>query len=66
VTETVVEGKTGVFFDQLKVDSLCEAITKFEKMKFDPKVCRDQAEKFDKETFKKKINMLVEDNVKKP
>lgn len=65
VTETVIEGKTGVFFDELTETALCEAITKFEKMKFDPKVCRNQAEKFSKETFKGKIRKLVDENIKK-
>jgi len=65
VTETVVEGKTGIFFNELAVDSLCEAVKKFENMEFDPKECRKQAEKFSKETFKEKMRKLVVDSIKK-
>jgi len=64
VTETVVEGKTGIFFDDLSVDSLVKALSKFDPKKFTPEGCRKQAEKFDEETFKKKIKKLVEDTVK--
>lgn len=58
--ESVVDGKTGVFFDQPNVRSLVKAIKKFEKTKFDPKVCRKQAEKFSKERFEDEINEFVE------
>lgn len=53
--ETVVEGKTGIFFDQLTEKSLVDAIERFKKMSFDPKDCRTQAEKFDIEVFKNNI-----------
>lgn len=60
VKETVVEGKTGLFYDELTKESLESAITKFEKMKFDPKVCREQAEKFSEDRFKREIKKFVE------
>ncbi|MBI2068860.1 MAG: glycosyltransferase [Candidatus Yanofskybacteria bacterium] len=53
--ETVEEGKTGIFFDQLTEDSLMDAVRRFEKMSFDPKICRIQAEKFDVAVFKENI-----------
>lgn len=59
VQETVLDGKTGIFFDELTVESLKSAIKKFEKKKFAEKVCQIQAKKFSKETFEKKINALV-------
>ncbi len=59
VQETVVEGKTGLFFDGLSVQSLIEAMEKFEKMKFDPKECEKRAEKFSKERFMKEIKKIV-------
>jgi glycosyltransferase involved in cell wall biosynthesis len=57
--ETVVDGKTGVFFDQPSVESLIGAIQKFEKMKFDPRDCISQARNFSKEIFITKIRKLV-------
>ncbi|MGI8420616.1 MAG: glycosyltransferase [Candidatus Levyibacteriota bacterium] len=57
--ETVVEGKTGVFFHESTVASLTNAIKQFEKKKFDPKACRKQAEKFSKERFMKEMKEFV-------
>ncbi|HSX08714.1 MAG TPA: glycosyltransferase [Candidatus Saccharimonadales bacterium] len=57
--ETVVDGKTGVFFTESTVTSLVAAIKKFEKMKFDPKECKKQAEKFSKERFIREIKAFV-------
>lgn len=59
VLETVIEGKTGLFFDTLSVESLLSTLKKFEKMKFDSKVCSTQAEKFSKEKFEKAIKNVV-------
>lgn len=59
VKETVVDGKTGIFFSELTVESLEDAIKKFEKMKFSAEDCREQAEKFSKERFKKEIRDFV-------
>jgi glycosyltransferase involved in cell wall biosynthesis len=53
--ESVVEGKTGVFFDEINTESLTAAVKKFGKMKFKPEVCIAQAKKFSKEEFKKEI-----------
>jgi glycosyltransferase involved in cell wall biosynthesis len=58
--ETVVEGKTGVFFAEQSAEAIIEAIKKFETMKFDPEELVSQAEKFSKETFKDKIRRFVE------
>ncbi len=57
--ETVVDGKTGVFFRESNVESLTGAINKFEKMELDPEDCKKQAEKFSKERFKKEIEKFV-------
>jgi glycosyltransferase involved in cell wall biosynthesis len=59
VKETVLEGKTGTFFEKLTVESLKGAIKKFEKMKIRPEDCRKQAEKFSKERFEKEIKKFV-------
>ena len=60
VKETVVDGKTGVFFDRLTTESLTVAIKKFEKMKLNQDDCIEQAQKFSKERFKKEIKEFVE------
>lgn len=57
--ESVIEDKTGVFFNQITVESLIEAIKKFEKMKFKQEDCLAQAKKFSKEIFKKEMVKFV-------
>ncbi|MDK0954336.1 glycosyltransferase family 4 protein [Clostridium perfringens] len=62
--ETVVEGKTGLFFLNQSVDDLVECIKKFENTKFDKFTIRKHAESFDEKIFKEKIeNFIKEKNV---
>lgn len=58
--ESVLEGKTGVFFDEQRVDSLVETIKNFNSSEFSPDFIRSHALKFDKEIFKKKIKDFIE------
>jgi len=54
--ETVVEAKTGIFFNEATVASLVEVIKRFNNLNhISPIDCRKQAEKFSKTIFKKKI-----------
>lgn len=59
-TETVVEGKTGAFFQEQTVDSLVTAIKLFDPKKYKAEDCRARAKEFDKEIFKEKISSFVE------
>ena len=59
VIETVVDGKTGIFFDEANTTSLTKAIRKFEKTKIRSEDCIKQAQKFSTERFKKEIEMFV-------
>ena len=61
--ESVVEGKTGLFFNEPTVESLSEAVRKFERMKFDPQDCIDQAKKFSKERFQTEIRRFIEQRI---
>lgn len=58
--DTMIDGKTGVLFKEQTVESLKDAIKRFEKMKFDPHFIRQHAQQFDVEHFKKKILAYVE------
>src|ERR1035437_73701 len=58
--ETVVDGKTGVLFDNYSVDELISAVKKFESLKFKTEDCIEQAKKFSKERFIKEIKEFVE------
>lgn len=60
VKETVIDGKTGVWFDKPEVDSLKTAIKTFEKEKKDwSKECFTQAKKFSKERFMKELKEFL-------
>ena len=63
--ETVVEWKTWIFFENQTVESLNEAIEKYESMKFDPKTIIKHSEKFDKKVFKNEILKFIEEKLKK-
>lgn len=58
--DTMIDGKTGVLFDQQTIKSLSNAIQNFEQMSFDSKFIRSHAEQFDVEMFKRKIKKYVE------
>ncbi len=57
--ETVVENKTGVFFEELTVESIIEAVKKFKSLRFKKEDCQKQAEKFSKEEFVKRMKEIV-------
>ncbi|MDO8659412.1 MAG: glycosyltransferase, partial [Candidatus Parcubacteria bacterium] len=57
--ETIVENKTGIFFNEQTPESLQAAIEKFHNLYFKPENCREQAEKFDVGIFKEKIFRLI-------
>lgn len=57
--ETVVENKTGVFFQEQTTESLVEAVKKFETIKFDKNDIREHAYNWDELFFKQKIEKFV-------
>ena len=61
VLDTVIDGDTGILFKEQTVESLKEAIIKFETMKFDKLKIREHALEFDEEVFKEKIRKYIEE-----
>ncbi len=59
VKETVIDGKTGIFFDENTPEAINSAIEKFEKVKISSNACKKQAQKFSAEVFDKKIKEFV-------
>jgi glycosyltransferase involved in cell wall biosynthesis len=59
--ETVVENKTGLFFDEQTVQSLKDCILQFEKQTshFSPLTIREHAEKFSEERFRRNIKEFI-------
>lgn len=61
--ETVIDGQTGILFSEQSVDSLAEAIRKFEQTSFSSEVCRERARQFDLSVFKQKIIEFIESHL---
>lgn len=59
VRETIIEGVTGLFFNDFTVESLTGAIHLFEKRHFKISDCKKQAKKFREEIFRKKIIGII-------
>jgi len=51
--DTVIDGVTGLFFEEQKKSDVIKAVRRFEKCKFNRKNLVENAEKFSKENFKK-------------
>lgn len=58
-TETIIDGQTGVFFDELTPQSCAAAIQKLEKLKIKPQDCISQSQQFSKDKFIQKIQKLI-------
>ncbi len=58
-TETVADGRTGVFFDPQTPESLARAIERFEGMTFDPEAIRTHALGFSDDRFVEELRALV-------
>ncbi len=60
-TETVLDNKTGILFDEQNSSSLAEAVERFEttNFNFDVNFIRANAERFSRERFKKEFKIFV-------
>ena len=62
--ESVIEGKTGVFIDEISENSLKQAVNKIDNTKWKKEDLITNAKKFSKERFKKEIKEYVESRIK--
>jgi glycosyltransferase involved in cell wall biosynthesis len=62
--ETIIDGITGIFFEEQTHESLIQAIRKFETIKFDKEKIRTHALKFDKAIFKEKMKEFIASKIK--
>jgi glycosyltransferase involved in cell wall biosynthesis len=58
--ETIIPGLNGIFFDEPTVDSLVEAIERFEAMNWQPEAIRAHAETYDAAVFHDKIHAFLD------
>lgn len=59
--ETVIPGKTGLFFDNQSIPSLKKAILEFQAMKWDSETIRNHAELFDKKVFLDNLKRYIDE-----
>lgn len=57
--ETVIPGKTGLFFEEQTKESLKKAVLEFNALKFDPKEIRAHAECFSRSRFTKELSQCI-------
>lgn len=61
-TETIIEGKTGLFFDEPTPESLIGVIKKFKNLEFNPEAIKAHAEQFSVKNFKNQINDFISEH----
>jgi len=61
VLETVVDGKTGRLFREYTSEALQEELEKWDTYSFEPKVCREQSQKFSFEVFEDNMLELTDE-----
>jgi glycosyltransferase involved in cell wall biosynthesis len=61
--ETVIDGVTGVHFEHQTVESLLQAVERFESLGFDPMLVRENAQRFSSERFDNELKAFVLDKV---
>lgn len=62
-TETVLEGKTGIFFDEQTADDIVTAVKKFKEADFNPQEIKAWADKFSVSNFQNQINDFIKSNL---
>lgn len=61
--ETVIEGKTGLFFDRQSADSLIRALRSFDLGKYKSEDCKENTDRFSIEGFKKEFMKFINDKI---
>ena len=61
VRETVLEGETGLFYEEASSDALAEVVARFDVAAFDPAACRANAERFDVGHFRHGLRAVIAD-----
>lgn len=62
--ETVIENKTGLFFEREHPEALADAILRFERMELDPRVIRENTKRFDHQVFREQfLNFFLDKSI---
>jgi glycosyltransferase involved in cell wall biosynthesis len=57
--ETIVDGRTGMFFYEQSAEALAEALRRLDKIDFSPAACRANALRFSRARFRQELGSLV-------
>jgi glycosyltransferase involved in cell wall biosynthesis len=60
VRETVIEGRTGTFYERSDPASLADAVRRFDPLAVDPAACTRNAERFDVAHFRRGVRAVVD------
>lgn len=63
VTDSVIDGITGVFFEEQSVEALMGAVKRFQGMTFDRSIIRKHAEAFSEKAFAEKIMAFIKEKM---
>ena len=61
--ETVLDGTTGVLFDEQTVEAVVEAMQRLDGISIDPSACRANAERFDGAEFRRRIAETIREQM---
>lgn len=64
LSETVIDGKTGILFNSQSADAILEALNRFKKTKFNFRKISEHAERFSEENFIRNFQNFVDSKVK--
>jgi len=64
-TETVIDGASGLLFERQNIESLCEAVKRFETMKFDYTKISMHTHKFSEERFLAQMKQFLQEKLEK-
>jgi len=62
--ETIIDGETGVFFKTQTLDSVIDAVTRFEKMSFKFDLIRENANRFNAQRFEREFEQFTVEKMK--
>lgn len=60
ITESVIEGKTGTFFEDATAESMAALLEKFNPDEYDSGIIRTRAEQFDVKVFKEGVKTVIQ------
>jgi len=64
-SETVIDGKTGILFDEQSWVEIADTVLHFDEHKFDPSIIKEYAEQYSVKEFRKKMDQFVSEKWRK-